>query len=805
MKFGAYRQQVAPGVMSPPALKAPADVNAYGEAEGAGYGALAAALGQASKVVMQQRDDEDAAALTKARNEIMTNLTQQLYGKDGLFETGIGKRAEGLTGRVVDAVHKTTARVASRLNGRVAYALKGNLSENLQNFQRIAASKELSEKEQMVQGDFQSALANNATLAGLNYDNAAMVQAQMKENDRFVMAWGLRQGLTGEQIEALRRDATTKTAQAAANAAMQADDPQTARAILQAYREGMDPAVYWSIAGKIQEKDAQNTMATDVRQVMERHRVENADGSVVYDMDAVLKEIQSGKKRVKRHEKGGAGSYSGDAAIDQEIADAAAEFGVEPRLLAALAQVESSFGQEEVSEAGALGVMQLMPDTAAALGVNARDRRDNIRGGAKYLRQMLDLFGGDVDLAVAAYNAGPQAVKDAHGVPPYQETRNHVRKVKEAYEALEKKGGGIDMNRTYYEVKPGKEGEVEGLTGSTWQKLNTLAALYKERFGGEEDYEPFYVTAGKADGGHSEGSDHYKGLAFDIAMDSLARHRERLEWLEETAPKIGLTPLNEYEGYGYTGFKTGDNFHFSDNGGEISIGAGGEREEEAPYTQDEIDARVKYAWALYAEQDRLNGIRQKQAYEGIMGQVDAAGSYADAALVIGGSGLPLDLKERALGLARSKFGITRTQADGRTGGGRGAGGRGDSLQKDVVSLQKFAAKLEAGERVQAADLVTVHNAKLALQEAGLFDDGELGSLENNEAFLSKITGDIERDGWPATYRSLVERGLDPMVAAALMSNTHPALLPYYPPPEDDADGEVAGSDDDDNDVYTMAD
>ena len=785
MKFGAYQQQVAPGVMNPPALKAPTDINAYGEGEGEGYGALAAALGQVTKVALQQRDDEDAAALTEARNEIMTSLTQQLYGKDGLFETGVGKNAEGLTGRVVDAVRKTTDSVASRLNGRVAYALKGNLSENLQNFQRIAASKELSEKMQTEEGNFQSALANNAALAGLNYDNAEMVASQMRQNEQFIAAWGMRQGLTGEQIEALRRDSTTKTAMAAANAALQADDTQTAHAILQTYREGMDPTSYWSIEGKIQSKEAQNTMATDVRSVMERHKIQNADGSVTYDMDAVIKEIQGGKKKVKHHGKGGAGgSYSGDATMDKEIADAAAEFGVDPKLVAACAQVESSYSQDSVSDAGAVGVMQLMPDTADALGVNARDRRDNIRGGAKYLRQLLDMFDGDVDKAVAAYNAGPQAVKDYGGIPPYAETQNHVKKVKEAYGALGQQGGGIDMSRTYYDVKPGKAGEVEGLTNSTWTKLNTLAALYAQQFGGEADYEPFYVTAGHAEGGHSEDSDHYKGLAFDIAMDSLKRHPERLQWLQETAPKVGLTPLNEYEGYGYTGFKTGDNFHFSDNGGEISIGGGGgDWEEEVPYTQDEIDARVKYAWALYGEQDKLNNINQKQAYEGIVGQVDAAGSYADAALIIQGSSLPLDLKERALGLARSKFGITKAQTDGRSGSG-GRGGKPYDPSKDIQTIRKFAAKLKAGEKISSANLVDTREAKKRLQANGVLDGIEDMDLEDDAYAMSALTKDIEKYGIQGAYSNYVADGTDELVAACLISTVDPYYLRSDSAPEE---------------------
>ena len=75
-----------------------------------------------------------------------------------------------------------------------------------------------------------------------------------------------------------------------------------------------------------------------------------------------------------------------------------------------------------------------MPETAAALGVNPYDEQQNIEGGAKYLKQMLDSFGGDVKKAVAAYNAGAQAVRDYQGVPPYRETQNYVNKVLDLYQ-----------------------------------------------------------------------------------------------------------------------------------------------------------------------------------------------------------------------------------------------------------------------------------------------------------------------------------------------------------------------------------
>ena len=111
----------------------------------------------------------------------------------------------------------------------------------------------------------------------------------------------------------------------------------------------------------------------------------------------------------------------------------ARKYNVDPRLVSAVAEAESGYHQSAVSDAGAVGVMQLMPDTAAALGVNPYDEAQNIDGGTKYLRQMLDSFDGDVTKAVAAYNAGSQAVRDYNGVPPYRETRNYVDKVLDLY------------------------------------------------------------------------------------------------------------------------------------------------------------------------------------------------------------------------------------------------------------------------------------------------------------------------------------------------------------------------------------
>jgi hypothetical protein len=111
------------------------------------------------------------------------------------------------------------------------------------------------------------------------------------------------------------------------------------------------------------------------------------------------------------------------------IQAAAAKAGVDPKLLAALTWSESGFRADAVSGAGAIGLTQLMPGTAAGMGVDPTDPVQNLEGGAKYLAVQLKRFGGRVDLALAAYNAGPTAVSRYGGVPPYQETQNYVRRV----------------------------------------------------------------------------------------------------------------------------------------------------------------------------------------------------------------------------------------------------------------------------------------------------------------------------------------------------------------------------------------
>ena len=118
------------------------------------------------------------------------------------------------------------------------------------------------------------------------------------------------------------------------------------------------------------------------------------------------------------------------AMYDHHVEEAAALHQVAPDLVRSVMAVESEFDQWAVSSKGARGLMQLMPATARQLGVSdSFDARQNIFGGTQYLRILLDQFGGDVALVLAAYNAGPNSVLRYGGIPPYRETRAYVQKV----------------------------------------------------------------------------------------------------------------------------------------------------------------------------------------------------------------------------------------------------------------------------------------------------------------------------------------------------------------------------------------
>ena len=160
------------------------------------------------------------------------------------------------------------------------------------------------------------------------------------------------------------------------------------------------------------------TVLTSIKPNVKRYTVykENCSGT----QNSCIRLVTKNKKRIKVTTN----------IYNKAIARASLKYGVDRALIRAIIHTESAFDKHAVSHKGAMGLMQLMPATAKRFGVrNAYNPEQNIDGGVRYLKYLLDMFNNDVRLASAAYNAGENAVIKYNGIPPYKETRNYVVKV----------------------------------------------------------------------------------------------------------------------------------------------------------------------------------------------------------------------------------------------------------------------------------------------------------------------------------------------------------------------------------------
>lgn len=780
MKFSSYQPVVNPNTINPPAVQAPKDLEVYGTG-GKEWNTLSGAIGQATKVLAQKQDDEDAADVMDARNRIMTSLNEQLYGEQGLMTLGVGKNAKGLTDRVTQAIQDTSAEIAKDYNPRVRYALKSTLNDNMLNYQRIATGQENRERESTEQADYQAALNINTQNAGMTWDVVNALTNYENDTRRIILAYGAKRGWTGEQMQSELMGAITKQVASAATAAITAGNYDRAAQILRVNRGKMDQNVYNQLYGSVKQKqDVVKTYTT-------------ADDIVnqCWDPKTGRFDWNKANELIKQNSYRNVGGQGTNGASGKEA------------FFASVEQQEDPNGDPNaVSSEGAVGIYQIMPGNwpawskeAGYEGADPNDEAAQRAVGRFKLGQYYDKYGPEG--ALVAWYAGEQnGQRWVAGEPDaIDENGNHYAWDKQLSNGPSIKGyvddvmsripkgtgaggqnagggSGIDISKKiYYTVKPGKEGEVTNLGHSTWAKLNVLAALYEQAFGQQDDYEPFYVTAGGTTKGHNPGSKHYENRAFDIAMDSLARHPERLQWLQEHAADVGLKPLNEYAGYGNEQWADGDNFHFSDDGGDFDENAymGGDTSAAAsggtmydPTMEKSLRSAVEAAL-----QDRTQAYKQdKQNYfDDVEHAVDTAGSFSAAkALVEGDTTLDLQQKNTLIGMAASKFGVNRNT--GLPAGSRSSGRKSSSTSVVGTSGAKYTVKEINNARYEVEeyyermddpdDTISRTDQRRYNKAANLLQDiGEMGSGDNlasSDALemarhAIEVTADDEEAAW----------------------------------------------------------
>lgn len=391
MKFTTYQAAVEPNTMHPPAVRVSSDVNAYGSG-GEEYGKLGAAIGQVNKVLAQRRDDLDAADVMKARNEIMTSLTQQLYGENGLFVTGVGENAKGLMGRTTNAINQTYDDVSKHYNDRVKYALKGNLNENMANFQRIAASKEMAEGNEVRRETFAANLATNVQQAALTWQVNGAPAMYVKNGDTLLQVRAKQEGWSGAQLTEERRKMVTDVAAAAAGAALENEDYDRADEILNQFRSDMDQQTYWKLARVGKQKQQAKEMDMEADEIFNMPGVwDGKNFNAAKAMEYV--NARYGKDAVKS---------SGSAIKDKE------------GFFAAVAGQESGGNYSaQNGRTGAFGKYQIMPENwpswaqEAGLSADAPQTPENQEIVAKYkLGQYYDELGPEG--ALVAWYAGYQ-------------------------------------------------------------------------------------------------------------------------------------------------------------------------------------------------------------------------------------------------------------------------------------------------------------------------------------------------------------------------------------------------------------
>lgn len=432
MKFSNYTPAVAPNSANPGAVHAQS-IPTERPSGSRGYEAMAAAFGQITGMLQKKQDEDDAADVMKARNEIMTSLTGQLYGENGLMTTGVGENARGLTDRVTQTINKTFEEVSKNYNARVRKALQGNLNENMANYQRLAGQQEGREFTKQKELNYNSALSLNADNIAANYMDSDIIDGLLSDSMTLIQYRAHDQGWSGIQLEQEKRLKVTGLVGGAIENAINDGNLDQADMLLGRYRGSMSQEAVMKYELRLRGEESIK---------ISREMGEDLYAKFGNDTEAARKYIYDTLSAQTETVGGG-----GVSTIDG--------------LMAAIGGQESGGDYDaENGRTGAHGKYQIMPENwpswaeEAGLGANAPRTPENQERVARYkLSQYLQQYGPEG--AMVAWYSGPaNAERWANGESTDVYGRSWDAKngngdepsIREYVQQVSARGGNVDVD-----------------------------------------------------------------------------------------------------------------------------------------------------------------------------------------------------------------------------------------------------------------------------------------------------------------------------------------------------------------------
>ena len=669
MKFSENTEVVQPNTIGNAQYRTTNDPMSYGTA-GKDYEAMAGAMGQMVKLAQKKQDESDAADLMQARNDIMTSLTKSMYGEDGLMTTGVGRNAKGLTDRVTKDIQDTFEKISKNYNPRVQRALKGNLNENMANYQRLAAQQEQREFKIQKEYNYAASISLDADQITANYNNDEIMATTLSDAMTLFNYRANDQGWGGTQTEYERRKMVTALLNGAIQQSITDGDYAQGSLIISKYGHMMQQDAVMKYKKTLNQETKIKSLQDIARQAYDAY----PDDPIA--REKYIRDVLGAEMETINVSSGNINTIDG--------------------LMAAISGQESGGNYDaENGRTGAHGKYQIMPENwpswaeEAGLSADAPRTPANQEKVARFkLSQYLKQYGPEG--AMVAWYSGPANAErwaagestDIYGRSWDAKNGNgnepSIREYVEQVSARGNKGGvsfdalddGIDASGV----------NLDGTRRETIGMVNRAHQIYKNLFGRDD----FWVSC--TTGGHSEGTPHALGYKADVGGSALEESAENRKAFQQALQAEGIGANNEYDmpsenstGGHFDLDVRGKNWQTGENFGGFKENGGGSTHTRKKYTMQDIESIVKFSNAIDADNRRAKQLAEQKEFEGVDQRIMNAGSAEAAANIveqIRANSTNPKLISHAQNVAATKYGVSFS---------RGKGGSSTSSEGRAVS------------------------------------------------------------------------------------------------------------------------